>query len=119
MSDKIILQDISVKTRIGVPDEERKFPQTLLISITLHQSLRKAGKSDSIEKTTDYYSVYQGIHALASLKPRKLIEHFAHEIAGMILKDYAVHAVEVEIKKFILPETAHVAVKIKRKRSKA
>ncbi|MDK3161962.1 dihydroneopterin aldolase [Kamptonema cortianum] len=67
-------------------------------------------------QTTDYYQVYQDIHALAAKKPRKLLEHFAHEIAEAILGKYKVKAVEIEIRKFILPETAHVAVRIKRKR---
>lgn len=116
MSDKIIIQDISVKTRIGVPDEERQFPQTLLVTVILHLSLKKSGKSDDIEETTDYYQVYQDIHSLAAEKPRKLLEHFAHEIAELTLDKYErVKAVEIEVKKFILPDTEHVAIRIKRK----
>ncbi|MDZ4744264.1 MAG: dihydroneopterin aldolase [Verrucomicrobiota bacterium] len=118
MPDQIIIKNMAVRTRIGVPDEERRFAQDLVVTVVLFQPLKKAGRTDEIEQTTDYYGVYQKIHGLAAKKPRKLIEHFAQEIAEMILNAYSVDAVEVEIHKFILPGTSYVGVKIKRKRKK-
>lgn len=118
MPDKIIINEILVNTRIGVPEEERRFCQKLLITVILQRPLKKAGKSDSIKDTVDYFKVYGRIHDLAALKPRKLLEHFAHEIAEMILQEFSMSSVEIEIKKFILPDTDSVSVKIKRRRKK-
>jgi dihydroneopterin aldolase len=44
----------------------------------------------------------------------KLIETLAVEMAEMILREYRPQWVSVEIKKFILPQTRYVAVKVAR-----
>jgi dihydroneopterin aldolase len=45
-----------------------------------------------------------------------LIETLAEEIAGELLTRFALRAVEVELRKFILPDTAHVAIRLRRER---
>jgi dihydroneopterin aldolase len=39
----------------------------------------------------------------------------AEEIAAMLLEEFETKAVRVEVQKFILPETRHVAVRIERR----
>ncbi|MDZ4817294.1 MAG: dihydroneopterin aldolase [Verrucomicrobiota bacterium] len=115
MSDLIILKDIEVSAHIGVPDEERQNAQRLAISLCLKTSLKRAGKSDRIEDTINYHDIYKLVQSLAQEKPRKLIETLAEEIAEAILSQYKVKSVEVLVKKFIFPDTAFIAVQIKRK----
>ena len=44
----------------------------------------------------------------------KLIETLASDIANLVLREFAVESVTVEVQKFVLPETRYVAVRIER-----
>ncbi len=117
MSDSIILREVEVKSRIGVPVKERQRPQRLTITVELKGlSLRKAGKSDGIEKTINYFPIYQGIKKLAQARPRKLLETLAEEIAAWILSEFPVKRVRVEVRKFIFPDASYVAVAVSRRK---
>jgi dihydroneopterin aldolase len=117
MKDIITIEDIQVCCRIGVPDDERANPQQLLISLALETATAKAGQTDDIGQTIDYHSVYIRTRELAEARERKLIETLAEELAGMILGEFRTDAVTVIIKKFILPETRHVELRIRRSRA--
>ncbi len=118
MSDRLLIQDLEVWTKIGVPDQERKKAQRILITIDARiPKVTQAAKSDSIEKTVDYYSIYQGIHAIAEQKSRKLLETLAEECADFVLKDFPISKVIVTVKKFIFKDTDFVAIEIERKQS--
>ena len=43
-----------------------------------------------------------------------LIETLAEEIAALLLKNYLLAAVEIELRKYILPDTEFVAVRLRR-----
>ncbi|MCE0483322.1 MAG: dihydroneopterin aldolase [Methylacidiphilales bacterium] len=115
MSDLICIADLEVQARIGVPEAERAKPQRLLVSVEMAvKSLGPAAKTDDVKLTVDYAIVAERIRDLAERKPRKLLERLAEEIAEDLLGNFAMEKVAVEIKKFVLPETAHVAVRIER-----
>ena len=61
--------------------------------------------------------VARQVRALCAEGERRLVETLAEEIAGKILADHDVAEVEVEAKKFILPDCDYVSVKIRRARS--
>lgn len=115
--NEILIQELEVTTHIGVPDEERREPQRLLVNITMIPVNGFAELNDDIERTVDYYAASRRVIALAAAKPRKLIETLAAEIVEMLLKEFAVERVEVEVRKFILPDTKHVAVRHARSRA--
>ena len=46
----------------------------------------------------------------------KLIEKLAADIAALVLSDFGAEAVSVEVKKFIIPETRHVSVRMTRRK---
>ena len=56
------------------------------------------------------------MRALAAARPRRLIETLALDIAGEILARFAVASVDVELRKYILPDTDYVAVRLSRHR---
>ena len=115
MKDKISIAEIEVECRIGVPDKERSDPQRLLISLELEKNFSIAAQADDLTKTIDYHAVWLRVREICSEKERRLIETMAEEIARNILREFSAETVRVEIRKFILPETRHVAVRIERR----
>jgi FolB domain-containing protein len=109
--NEILIAGLRVKTRIGVPDEERLDEQELEFDIRIQPAKAFVEMQDRLEDTIDYAKVCERVAEIASAKPRKLIETLADEIAEMILSEFHARRVEVELRKFILPQTRHVAVR--------
>jgi dihydroneopterin aldolase len=109
--NEILIAGLRVKTRIGVPDEERLGEQELEFDLRIQPARAFVEMQDRLEDTIDYAKVCERVAEIASAKPRKLIETLADEIAEMILSEFHARRVEVELRKFILPQTRHVAVR--------
>ncbi len=114
--DTIVIEALELSVHIGVPEEERDASQRLTVTLVLEPARDFRGVDEDLEKTVDYYAVSQRVKALADARPRKLIETLAEEIAALVLAEFAVTAVDVELRKFVLPDTAHVAVRLRRER---
>ena len=114
MNDIIEIKDLEASFRIGVPDAERAQPQKLLITIRLNMDFSKAALTDDVQFTVDYDELTRSLIEWGQPREWKLIETLASNIADWILNRYSIDWVEIEIKKFILPNTRHVGVKIKR-----
>lgn len=112
--DVIEIRNLEVESRIGVPDEERLAPQRLAISLVIQPNLAFTAMDDRIDQTVDYAAVCESVKATAARRPRRLIETLAEEIATDLLGAYPIWRLTVEIRKFILPETEYVAVRIER-----
>jgi FolB domain-containing protein len=116
MPDIIEIRSLRVSTIIGVPDEERAVPQTLLVTVKMTPSQNFAGLADEISRTIDYHRVSLEIETLAAARPRRLIETLATDIAGHLLGNHPLAHVAITIEKHILPNTECVAVHIERTR---
>lgn len=114
--DTIEIRRLQVSTHIGVPDAERAMTQTLWVTLKLIPSQGFNSLADRIDHTIDYQQVAQEIVALASAKPRKLIETLAVEIADHLLREHPLKAIAVTVEKQILPNTDCVAVHLERSR---
>jgi phosphoglycolate phosphatase/dihydroneopterin aldolase len=64
--------------------------------------------------TVNYADVVQRVKEVAARRARKLLETLAEEIATDVLKGFPIRKIGLEIKKFVLPETQYVSVKIER-----
>jgi dihydroneopterin aldolase len=69
---------------------------------------------DDLGNTVDYAAVCEAVKTCAETGERDLLETLAGEIAERVLGEFAVRAVEVELRKFILPDTRYVAVRLRR-----
>lgn len=114
--DEIEIRRLAVKTHIGVPDEERAEAQTLWLTVRMWPSQGFTGLNDDVANTVDYYEVSRRLIAVAAEKPRHLIETLATENAELLLSNYPLSRVEVEVEKRILPDTDCVTVRIRRER---
>ena len=109
--DIIRIDGLRLETRIGVPEDERRTPQTVEVFLSIHpSSISLCGLSDDLEHTIDYFEVSRRVIELASRGERRLIETLAENIAELVLKHFPARAVTVEVRKFILPETNFVSV---------
>ena len=115
MSDLIRVIDLEVFAYIGVPDAERHEPQRLLISLDISvDSFSHAAGTDNLAWTINYVDVVQHVKNLVARRQRKLLETLAEELAHDLLKSFPIKRITLEIKKFVLPDTQYISVKIER-----
>lgn len=112
MNDQILIRGLEVVTRIGVPAEERSQPQSLRVHLTMETA--PFPQEDRIDGTVDYKAVSDRVRLLSGEGERQLIETLAQDIAALILEEFPVKKVRVELEKCILPETDWVGVIIER-----
>lgn len=109
--DAIILHDLELWTHIGVPDEERKIEQRLLVTVEL--MLDAGGGAGKDEPGIDYDLVAQELQKIAQ-KERKTIERFAEDASAAILQKFKPASVTVCIKKFAIPGSKYVEIRMTR-----
>lgn len=117
MTDRITIRDLKVPTKVGVTDEERSTPQTVVITIEIAADLKQASASDRLEDTIDYGRVAVEVAELVRASETKLLETLAEAIASHIGRLNGVQGVTVEVVKESPPvaqEVGPIAVKITR-----
>lgn len=97
--DRILIRELLVRCVLGVDDQERREMQDVLISVTLHADLRRAGQSDRLEDAIDYRQVKKQILAAADGSRYQLVEALAERIAGLCLGHPGVMRVDVLVEK--------------------
>ncbi len=112
--DRIHIEQLEIQANVGVPDEERARPQRLLVSITIAPERDFASLADTLEATINYAAVCAAVKEHVRGRSFKLIETLAHELASLVKDRFAARHVEIEVRKFILPDTAYVAVRTTR-----
>ncbi len=100
--------------RVGVPDLERAEPQRLTVSMTLQPGRSFADLGDNLSRTIDYAEVCESLRRFVAGRADNLIETLGHEMAEHLLRCFRLSRVELELRKFVLPETRHVAVRVVR-----
>jgi dihydroneopterin aldolase len=119
-SDSIRIAELELRAQIGVPAAERATSQRLTASLVLWPVSGFAKLHDELAHTIDYSAVCKTVKAVVAARPRRLLETLAADIADDILRAYpACRAVDVELRKYVLPDTAHVAVCLRRQRPAA
>jgi 7,8-dihydroneopterin aldolase/epimerase/oxygenase len=111
--DTIRINELEVWTRIGVPEEERRDEQRLLVSVEMRLSSKKMAQSDDVADGVDYKAVADCIVNLAKT-PRKTIERFAEDCAAAVFSGFACPSVTVTVRKFPLPQAKSVEITIVR-----
>lgn len=95
----IQIQDLALRTIIGIQDWEREKAQDILINITLEYDASKAAKSDNIKDAVDYKAVKQSVVKLVESSRFNLVEKLASEILNLAMKDRRVRFASVRIDK--------------------
>jgi dihydroneopterin aldolase len=119
VTDRITLTGLRVRGNHGVFEHERRDGQDFLVDITVWLPLAEAAETDDLAKTLHYGELAESAAAIVAGPPRDLIETVAGEIAGAVLADQRVQAVEVTVHKPSAPIAltfADVAVTVRRGR---
>ncbi|MFM1768290.1 MAG: dihydroneopterin aldolase [Verrucomicrobiota bacterium] len=115
--DRITIADLEVHYRVGVTEAERSQPQRLLVTVEMDHDFATAAARDNLADTIDYAKVCERLLEFGEDCHWELIETLAAEIASMVLEEFKPRQVSVEVKKFIIPQARHVAVRLTRGRA--
>jgi dihydroneopterin aldolase len=120
MTPTLSLVDLELLCHIGVPQEERAHPQKLLCTVTVPvPNLKKAAQTDNIQHTLNYFNLSQLLQKTALQKERKLIETLAADLVESAFAAFPILWIDLELKKFILPETRHISFRARFLRPKS
>jgi dihydroneopterin aldolase len=107
----IEIRDLAVEGRIGVPEIERIDPQKLLVTVRFQIENSFAALNDQLDKTIDYASVAFEVDKIVSTSGAHLIEKLILELGEALMARFPMQRLEIELKKFILPNARYVSVK--------
>lgn len=97
--DQIHIRDLQLRCVVGINPGERTEKQDVVLNLTLHVNLRRAGKSDRIEDTLDYRSLKKKVVAAVEGSEFFLVERLAEHVAELCLQDGRVRRVHVVLDK--------------------
>lgn len=95
----IAIEEIEVHAYHGVYQKEREEGTTFRVDLYMETDIRKPGKTDQLEDTLDYFSVYKLVCEILE-HPVNLLEHLCDKIGNRVLADFeAVENVQVRVSK--------------------
>jgi len=110
MTPVLSLVDLELICHLGVPAKERAQPQKILCTAVFPvPNLKKAAQTDDLADTVNYFDLSQLLQKTARQKKRKLIETLAADLAQVAFDTFPLPWMDLELKKFILPETRHIS----------
>ena len=95
----IEIEDLKVDTIIGVFDEERFKPQTILISIKCQLDLDHNQDLDNIENVTSYSDIKKEIVTFVSASQYKTLEKLITELKKQLDNQFPIKIEKLEINK--------------------
>lgn len=117
MSDKIFIESLETKCRIGIFDWERKILQKITVDMEFPADIRKAARRDRIEDTVDYKSIAKFTLKFVSESEFFLIETLTERLAAELLKKFSLKEIKLRISKpGALRNSKNVGIEIVRKR---
>lgn len=113
--DIVFINQLEVRTVIGVFDWEREIKQKLVFDIELGTDIAKAARSDELVDTLDYKAISHAVFDMVEKSEYQLVETVAEKVAQMILKEFPVNWLSLTLNKPGAVSVAQsVGVKIER-----
>ncbi len=97
--DIIFLGGLEIKTIIGIYAWERETKQTIVLDIEMGFDIQAAAASDDIVDTLDYKAVSKRIITFVEASEFFLVEKLISEIANIILTEFKVPWVKINLNK--------------------
>jgi len=111
-SDRIRIEQLEISARVGVPEKERATSQRLTATVMLWPQRQAEELHDHIAKTVNYSAVCEETKNFVRDHTFKLIETLASELATHLLQRFAIAKIEVELRKFVVPDAKYVSVTV-------
>ncbi|MCX8519381.1 MAG: dihydroneopterin aldolase [Methylophilaceae bacterium] len=97
--DTIFIHALQAKVKLGVPEWERRLPQTVQLDIELDYDLSAAVASGSLTDTIDYAVVVARIRQELEAGEFQLLELLANRVCQILLQEFGVNRAKVSITK--------------------
>ena len=97
--DRIILEGMRFYGFHGVNPEEKSLGQPYMVDLTVELDLRGPGRTDRLEDTVNYTSLYRAVQGIMEGESKNLLEAAAQAVANRILEEFPVESVWVRVKK--------------------
>jgi len=111
---EIHIEQLKVLAHVGVSNAERAKRQRLVFNITLWPARDLRDVKDAVSRTVDYAALCREIKSYLARQSPKLLETLANDISAHLLRKFHIRKVCVEVRKFVLKETAYVSVTVTR-----
>jgi dihydroneopterin aldolase len=111
---QIHLEQLKVFGRVGVTQSERARRQRLILNLTLWPARDLRDLQDSVRRTVDYSLVCKETKLFVGQQSPKLVETLANDLAEHLLRKFRIRKIIIEVRKFVLKDTAYVAVSVTR-----
>ena len=104
--NKLVLEHIRQRIRIGCTPEERSWPQLCCFNIELHFDMSTCAVSDDLNHTIDYMKVLALLEQLAAEHEWRLIESMSASICSHLLERFQIlERVNLSVRKEIAENT--------------
>jgi dihydroneopterin aldolase len=113
-ADEIRIEELELFVRLGVPESERAQPQRVTLSFVLESGKSFSEARDDLARTIDYGEVCEEVKHFTNGRVFQLIETMSDQIATHLLERFPLQSVEVELRKFVRPDTRFISARIKR-----
>jgi 7,8-dihydroneopterin aldolase/epimerase/oxygenase len=116
MPDKIFIESLEARCRIGIFDWERKILQKIHVDMEFPADIRKAAQKDRIQDTVDYKGITKYALKFISESQFFLIETLAEKLAQDLLRKFRLKEIKIRLSKpGALRHAKNVGVEIVRK----
>jgi len=112
--DCIRVEQLELFARVGVTESERANPQRLTVTIEIWPVTSFNDLHDDIGEAVDYSAVAAVARDFVTEQRCKLVETLVTRLADHLLKSFPLQRVQLELRKFVLPEADYVAVVVTR-----
>jgi dihydroneopterin aldolase len=85
VSDRIFIKGARFECCLGVTEEERAFPQQVVVDVDLATDVSRAASTDDIGDTVNYSEVWHTVRAEVEGRTYHLIEALAERVATALL----------------------------------
>lgn len=99
MRSRIFVRGLEVPCRIGVSEEERARPRTLIVDVELEVDMEGAATSDDIAMALDYRRVRDTVMEVAGSREFRLVESFARDCAIALSNLGGVRSLRIRVEK--------------------
>ncbi|NIA31589.1 MAG: dihydroneopterin aldolase [Actinobacteria bacterium] len=83
----------------GVHESENQIGGKFAVDLELYRPLRRAGRTDNLDDTLNYQSIYETVATFTQTHKYFLIEALAESIAREIIKNYLVEKLIIRVRK--------------------